>query len=426
MIQDALEILLFIICVLLSAFFSSSEVALISIHRAKVRTLVNEGRPGSKAIAMLKESPERLLITILIGNNIVNIAAASIATAIAIQRFGDFGVGIATGFVVIVLLVFGEIGPKIYASRASDSFALTVAPIILFLSRLLSPVIWLVKRVSPSLGIGKEIGEPVVTEEEIKEWIDVGKEEGTIEQGEQDMLYSVLEFGDTTAREIMTPRIDVILMEDTVSFEEAIRIFNDTGFSRIPVYHEQIDNITGILNVKDVFSAMVSRRKDSAIKEVMYDPMFVPETQKIDDLLKELQVHRVQMAVVIDEYSSFVGIVTVEDILEELVGDIMDEFDKEEPEVQELAPGVYVVDAQMWVEDINDRIGLELPTDESYETVGGLIIDRLGHLPKHPGEKAEIAIGNGITLVVMQMHGRRIVKVKIVVHPAPVDTTRKE
>ena len=426
MIQDALEILLFIICVLLSAFFSSSEVALISIHRAKVRTLINEGKPGSKAVAALKESPEHLLITILIGNTVVNIAAASIATAVAIRMFGDFGVGIATGFVVLVLLIFGEIGPKIYAARASDSFALTVAPIILFLSRLFTPFIWLVEQVSPTLGIGKDIGEPVVTEEEIKEWIDVGKEEGTIEQGEQDMLYSVLDFADTTAREIMTPRVNVILMEDTVSFEEAIRIFNDTGFSRIPVYHEQIDNITGILNVKDVFSAMVSRRKDSAIKEVMYDPMFVPETQKIDDLLKELQVHRVQMAVAIDEYSSFVGIVTVEDILEELVGDIMDEFDKEEPEVQELAPGVYVVDAQMWVENINDRIGLELPTDESYETVGGLIIDRLGHLPKHPGEKVEIAIGNGVTLVVMQMHGRRIVKVKIVVHPKIVDPNRKE
>jgi CBS domain containing-hemolysin-like protein len=426
MIQDALEILLFIICILLSAFFSSSEVALISIHRAKVRTLVNEGKPGSKAVAALKESPEHLLITILIGNTVVNIAAASIATAVAIRMFGDYGVGIATGFVVIILLVFGEIGPKIYAARASDSFALTVAPIILFLSRLFTPVIWLVERVSPTLGIGKDIGEPVVTEEEIKEWIDVGKEEGTIEQGEQDMLYSVLDFADTTAREIMTPRVNVILMEDTVSFEEAIRIFNDTGFSRIPVYHEQIDNITGILNVKDVFSAMVSRRKDSAIKEVMYDPMFVPETQKIDDLLKELQVHRVQMAVAIDEYSSFVGIVTVEDILEELVGDIMDEFDKEEPEVQELTPGVYVVDAQMWVENINERIGLELPTDESYETVGGLIIDRLGHLPQHPGEKVEIAIGNGITLVVMQMHGRRIVKVKIVVHPEIVDPNLKE
>ena len=210
MIEDAVEILLFIICVLLSAFFSSSEVALISITRAKVRTLVNEGKPGSKAVAALKESPEHLLITILIGNNIVNIAAASIATAIAIQIFGDIGVGIATGFVVIILLVFGEIGPKIYAARASDSFALTVAPVILFLSRIFTPVIWLVERVSPKFGIGKEIAEPSVTEEEIKEWIDVGKEEGTIEQGEQDMLYSVLEFADTTAREIMTPRVDVI------------------------------------------------------------------------------------------------------------------------------------------------------------------------------------------------------------------------
>ncbi|WP_321506866.1 hemolysin family protein [uncultured Methanoregula sp.] len=418
MIQDALEIVLFIACILLSAFFSSSEVALISITRAKVRTLVNEGRPGSAAVAALKESPEHLLITILVGNTIVNIAAASIATAIAIQMFGDIGVGIATGFVVIVLLIFGEIGPKIYAARASDSFALMIAPIILFLSRILTPVIWLVERVSPSLGIGKDVAEPAVTEEEIKEWIDVGKEEGTIEQDEQDMLYSVLEFGDTTAREIMTPRVDVMLIEDTLSFEEAIRVFNDTGFSRIPVYHDRIDNITGILNVKDVFSAMVSHRKDSTIKEVMYDPTFVPETKKIDDLLKELQVRRVQIAVVIDEYSSFVGIVTVEDILEELVGDILDEYDKEEPEVQEISPGVFVVDAKMWVEDINERHGLNLPLDESYETIGGLVIDRLGHLPLHPGEKVEVANGNGnVTLVVIQMHGHRIVKVKIVIHP---------
>ena len=231
------------------------------------------------------------------------------------------------------------------------------------------------------------------------------------------MLYSVLEFGDTTAREIMTPRIDVTLIDDTTGFEDVIRIFNDTGFSRIPVYHDQIDNITGILNVKDVFAAMVSRRKDSTIREVMYDPMFVPETKKIDDLLKELQVHRVQMAIVIDEYSSFVGIVTVEDILEELVGDILDEHDKEEPDVQEIAPGVYIVDAQMWVEDINEQLGLNLPTDESYETVGGLVIDRLGHLPLHPGEKVEITTSD-ITLVVMQMHGRRIVTVKILVHSA--------
>ena len=416
MIENLVEILLFVICIILSAFFSSSEVALISMTRAKVRTLDNENRVGSHALLALKESPDHLLTTILIGNTVVNIAAGAIATAIAIQAFGDIGVGIATGFVVIVLLVFGEIGPKIYATRAPDSFALAVAPVILFLSKIFAPVIWLVERVSPTLGIGKEVAEPAVTEEEIKEWIDVGKEDGSIEQGEQDMLYSVLEFGDTTAREIMTPRIDVTLMEDTTSFEEAIRIFSETGLSRIPVYHDQIDNITGILNVKDVFSAMVTRRKESSVEEIMYDPMFVPETKKIDDLLRELQVHRVQMAIVIDEYSSFVGIVTFEDILEEIVGDIMDEHDKEEPEVQKLAEVVYIVDAQMWVEDINEQMGLDLPLDESYETIGGLIIDRLGHLPQHPGEKAEIEPAH-VTLVVMQMHGRRIVKVKIVPHP---------
>ncbi|MFY9799984.1 MAG: hemolysin family protein [Methanoregula sp.] len=422
MIEDTVSILLFVICILLSGFFSSSEVALISITRAKVRTLVNENRPGSKALAALKESPEHLLITILIGNNIVNVAAASLATAIAIQVFGDIGVGIATGFVVIILLVFSEIGPKIYAARASDSFALTVAPIVLVLSRIFTPLIWLVQRVNPKFGSGKETIEPSVTEEEIKEWIDVGKEEGTIEQAEQDMLYSVLEFADTTAREIMTPRVNVIAMEDTVSFEAAIRIFNETGFSRIPVYHDQIDNINGILNVKDVFSAMISHRKDAAVKDVMYDPMFVPETKKIDDLLKELQVHRVQMAIVIDEYSSFVGIVTVEDILEEIVGDILDEYDKEEPEIQKISEGVHVVDAQMWVDEINERMEIDLPVDESYETIGGLIIDRLGHLPLHPGEKVEVNDGK-ITLVVMQMHGRRIVKAKIVIHPPKVDDT---
>ncbi|MDD1703105.1 MAG: hemolysin family protein [Methanoregula sp.] len=414
MIEDFFNLVLFIICVVLSAFFSSSEVALISITKAKVRTLVNDKKPGAVALATLKENPDHFLITILIGNTIVNISAAAIATAIAINAFGSIGVGIATGVVTIILLMFGEIGPKIYASRAPDTFPRAVAPVILVLSRILSPVIWVVEKVSPSIGLGKDPSEPAVTEEEIKEWIDVGKEEGTIEQDEKEMLYSVLEFGDTTAREIMTPRVDVILMEDTTEISDAIRIFNETGFSRIPIFHEQIDNITGVLNVKDVFSAMVSKRKDISIKEIMYDPTFVPETKKIDDLLKELQVHRVQIAIVIDEYSSFVGIVTVEDILEELVGDIRDEYDKEEPDVQKISEGVYVLDAQMWVDDINDELRVGLPTDEAYETVGGLLIDRIGHIPQHPGEKVELEAGR-ITLVVMQMHGRRIVKIKCIV-----------
>jgi CBS domain containing-hemolysin-like protein len=254
-----------------------------------------------------------------------------------------------------------------------------------------------------------------VTEEEIREWIDVGKEEGTIEQEQQEMLYSVLEFGDTTAREIMTPRIDVMTLEDTSTLEQSLRFFNEAGFSRIPVYHEHIDNIIGILNIKDVFAATLSKKKDISIRDLIYDPYFVPETKKIDDLLKELQVRKLHMAIIVDEYGSFIGIVTVEDILEELVGEIQDEYDKEEADVQRLGEGVYSVDAQMWVENLNEEISINLPVHESYETIGGLLTDRLGHIA-HPGESVEIPEAH-TTLVVMQMRGRRIVRIKVVLHP---------
>ncbi|HOP66275.1 MAG TPA: hemolysin family protein [Methanoregulaceae archaeon] len=419
MIEDYLLILLFVACLLLSAFFSGSEVALISITRAKVRTLVNEGRKGAERLAAVKDAPNHFLITILIGNNIVNVAAASIATAITISIFGDIGVGIATFVVVILLLFFGEIGPKMYATRHTEKMAIAVSGPILVLSRIFSPLVVLIEKVTGRLGVS--VAEPAVTEEEIREWIEVGKEEGTIEQEEREMLYSVLEFGDTIAREIMTPRVDVALVEDTDSLESALRLFNETGFSRIPVYREQVDNIIGVLNVKDVFSALMSGNKNIPIKDVMYDPFLVPETKKIDDLLKELQVRKVQMAVVLDEYSSFVGIVTVEDILEELVGDILDEFDKEEPEIQKVSEGIYVVDATVWVEDLNDELDISLPMHESYETIGGLLIDRLGHIP-HPGESVYIQESH-VTLVVLQMLSRRIVKVKMIMHRAGEGTT---
>jgi magnesium and cobalt exporter, CNNM family len=414
MIDYSLNIALFIICLGLSAFFSSSEVALIIINRAKVRTLVNEGRKGAQALATLKENPDHILITILIGNNLVNVGAAAIATAIAIDLFGNIGIGIATGVVTFTLLVFGEIWPKIYATRADENFALKVAPIILSLSKILSPLIRVVDRFSKS-STTTGLGEQVVTEEEIKEWIDVGEEGGSIEAEEKEMLYSVLEFGDTTAREIMTPRIDVAMMEDTSTVDSALKLFNETGFSRIPVYHDTIDNIIGVLNVKDVFSFLLSGKKKASIREIMYDPYVVPETKKIDDLLKELQVRKVQMAIVLDEYSSFAGIVTVEDILEELVGDILDEFDQEEPDIQKISEREYNVDAQVWVEDLNDELDISLPVHESYETIGGLLIDRLGHIP-HPGESVEVTEADS-TLVVVQMRGRRVVKVKILIRP---------
>ncbi|NYT06646.1 MAG: HlyC/CorC family transporter [Methanomicrobiales archaeon] len=417
MIGDILLLLLFIACLVLSAFFSSSEVALISITRAKVRTLVNEGKKGSQSLSALKETPNRFLIAILIGNNVVNVAAAAIATAVTISIFGNIGVGIATGIVVILLLFFGEIGPKIYAARNTEKLALAVAKPVNILSKILSPVIWAIEKITGRFGASAAMGETMVTEEEIKEWIEVGKEEGTIEQEEREMLYSVLEFGDTLTREIMTPRVDVALIEDIRTLDEAMQLFNETGFSRIPVYHDSVDNIIGILNIKDVFSTVFAGKRTVPIKELMYDPFFVPETKKIDDLLKELQVRKVQIAIVLDEYGSFVGIVTVEDILEELVGDILDEFDREEPEIQKIGEGTYLVDAKIWVEDLNDELEISLPVHESYETIGGLLIDRLGHIP-HPGESVHIPESH-VSLVVLQMLSRRIVKIKMILHTPP-------
>ncbi|QSZ66746.1 HlyC/CorC family transporter [Methanofollis aquaemaris] len=407
---------LFVVCLVMSGFFSSAEVALISITRAKVRTLVNEERDGAEALAQLKEYPDHILITILIGNNVVNVGAASLATAVAIARFGDAGVGIATGVVVILMLVFGEIGPKTYAARYTDRLALFAAPWILLMAKVLYPLLWGYDRFSSHFSL-MQGAEPSITEEEIKEWIDVGEEEGTIEEEEREMLYSVFKFGETTAREIMTPRVDVVVIEDTNSMEGSINLFNETGLSRLPVYHDQIDNVVGVLNVKDVFSAEFSK-EEASISEMMYDAFFVPESKMIDDLLKEMQIRKVHMAIVLDEYGGFAGVVTVEDILEELVGEILDEFDEEEPAIQKLGGGVYMVDAQVWVEHLNEDLEVALPVGESYETIGGLIFNMLGHLPLR-GEVVKLK--DGTSLAVMQMRGRRITKVKLIFPPPPAE-----
>ena len=414
-------IILLLICLLLSGFFSSSEVALISITRAKVHALQNQGRKGAEALDTLKRSADTVALTTLIGNTAANAAVAVLTTALAIGVYGPAGIVIAVVVTVLLILVFGEIGPKMYASWHTEDLALRVAQPILYFSKVLYPVLWVSDRITQQFAFRPGVTEPVVTEEEIKGWIDVGEEEGTIEEEERDMLYSVLRFGDTTVREVMTPRVDVVMIEDTSSLENTLSIFDETGFSRIPIYHERIDNVIGLLNVKDLFAVVFRQQTNAMIRDLMYEPYFVPESKKIDELLKELQVKKQHMAVVLDEYGSFAGIVTVEDMLEELVGEIMDEFDEEEPEVQRIEDGVYVVDARAWVEDLNEDLDLDLPVMDSYESIGGLVIDRLGHIPRR-GEVVQIEESN-ITLVVMQMRGRRVVKVKMIIAPptAPED-----
>ncbi|HOL41322.1 MAG TPA: hemolysin family protein, partial [Methanospirillum sp.] len=271
-----------------------------SITRAKVRTLVNEREPGSEALATLKKNPDRFLITILIGNNIVNILAASVATAVAIAFFGETGiaVSVATIVVVILLLVFGEIWPKMYASRNATSISLRFSPVILLLSQFFYPLIFIFNKIIGKMTGAGAFAHHMITEEEIKEWIDVGQEEGTIEKDEQEMLHSVFEFSDTRVREVMTPRIDVVMLEDTSTSDEALEIFKNTGFSRLPVWHENIDTIRGILNVKDAIFAVLEARDSVPIVDLLSEPLFVPETKNIDDLLRELRVKKTHMAIV--------------------------------------------------------------------------------------------------------------------------------
>lgn len=412
-----LYIAIFILALVCSAFFSCSEVALFSITRAKIRTLINEGMPGAQALLKLKEEPDRFLITILIGNNIVIILGASVVTALAIGIFGPgvYSIAGATIGVVFFLLLFGEILPKMYTSRHQISIALGVSPTIYLLSRIFSPLIWIFNAIAGKMTGGPVFSQHLITEEEIKEWIDVGQEEGTIEKDEQEMLHSVFDFADTRVREAMTPRIDVVMAEDILTPENALGIFKRTGFSRLPVFHENTDTIRGILNIKDVFAAVMDGRNHHPLVELSSEPVFVPDTKKIDDLLREMKARKNHLAIVLDEYGAFVGIITVEDIVEELVGDILDEFDTDEPELIRVAEGVYSVDARMWVSDLNKELDLDLPECETYETIAGLIIDRLGYIPRI-GESCDL--DGGIRLIVIQMKGKRITRIKLLISPS--------
>jgi len=404
------NIIIFIILLICSAFFSASEVALVGINRAKVRALSDTGKRG-KRLEKLKNNPDHFLITILIGNNIANVGAAALATAVALELFQNNGVAIATGVVTLLLLVFGEIGPKTYANSQLERAALFVATPIYFLTKLLSPFFFIYDR------IRKKTASPSVTEEEIREWIDVGEMEGAIEEEEKEMIYSVLRFNDTTAKEIMTPRPDVAVIEDIVTLEEAVSHFRETGFSRVPVYHDKTDNIVGTLNFKDLFNAYSTDNRKASVKTLMLDVYCVPESKKIDVLLRELQVRRVHMAIILDEFGGFSGVVTFEDILEELVGDIMDESDGDEvSDIIPIGDGLFMIDAQVRVAQLNDRFDISLPEDPgNYETIGGLVFSQLGHIPRL-GESIPLPRKN-ITLVVTKMRGRQILKVKMILPP---------
>jgi CBS domain containing-hemolysin-like protein len=401
-----IEILGLVILLLLSAFFSGSEIALFSANKLRIRKLVEEGSKKADIVNSLLLKPNRLLATILVGNNLVNVGIASIITSLSIVFFGTKGVGIAIGIATLLILIFAEITPKALAAKNAEKASLFVARPIALLIKLFYPgVRAIVLLTSPIIkAFGGETKRPFITEEEIQMLVEVGEQEGTIEPDEKEMIKGVFKFGDTTAKEVMVPRIDVSSIDENATIEEAKKLVLETGFSRTPVFDDSIDNIVGFLFSKDLLKDGKETKK---VKDIMRQAYYVPETKKLDEILDEMQEGKTQMAIVVDEYGGTAGLVTLEDLLEEIVGEILDE--KEEHPINKIDDKTALVNANTAIDDVNEALEITLPEDE-FETIGGLVFNTLGEIPL-VGEKVEI---DHVTLVVDRMVRRRVSRVKVI------------
>lgn len=402
------------VLVLLSGFFSGAEIALFSLGEARVRTLREEGRRGSRALAELKANPERLLATILVGNNIVNIGAASLATALALELLGSRGVAYATGAMTLLVLIFGEITPKGFASANNVRVGLLVAPVILFLSRLLSPVVvplealtrWFVRR-SDRLGV------PSVTEGEIREMTAIGHREGSIDERERQIIERAFWLDEKRAWDIMTPRVEIFAWPASRTLAEIARELNTLRFSRIPVYGESIDDIVGVLYTRDAYQALVSGQRDVVLAQLAREPLFVPGSISLTKLLSEFQTRRVHMGIVIDEYGGTDGLVTLEDILEELVGEIVDETDVERQPIVRISRHEIEVEGGADLREINHFFNTAFPQLE-HRSFNGYLLDELGYVPK-PGEEVE---RDGILIRVLEATETQVQRARLI-RPVP-------
>ncbi len=404
---------LMLILLSLSAFFSGTETALLSVNKVRILRLVEEGNKRAQAVQKMLDAPNRLIATILIGNNIVNIGASALATSIAIDIYGNAGVGIATGIMTLLVLVFGEVTPKNFANHNAEKWALAygVVELIKILSVIFSPIIIILNVITNFfLKITGRQGEkdPFITEEELKLLVNVGQEEGLIAESEKEMINSIFEFDDTLVREVMVPRIDIIALDVNETAYNAVLAVVEVGHSRIPVYEGTIDNIIGVIYAKDLLKNFNNDLKNLEIKKIMRPAYYVPENKKVKNLLAELRQARVHMAIVLDEYGGTAGLITIEDVIEEIIGDIQDEYDDEEETITVLPDGSLVANARASIYDVNEILHIDLPDDE-FETLGGLVFNLLGHLPK-VGE--ELILDN-VHIKVEKILGRRIDRVRV-------------
>jgi len=385
-VYSQLALLLFLI--ILSAAFSGAEIALISLSPAKVRAISKGGKFGSRAIVKLKSRPQRLLITILIGNNLVNILATVIATIWAIEVFGNAAMGIVTGVLTLVILIFGEITPKTFAQKYSERFARFIAQPLLWLTKILFPVIWIFEKFTQGLISTLKLKQSLhsVSEEELLALVDIGTKEGVIEEQEQELIENVLEFSDTTAEEVMTVKKDMEVLKVDTPIHDVVHFFLSHSHSRIPVYKESVHNMVGIVTVHDILRFLQEPNQNKTLEDFKFKhPILVPKTKSISKLFHEFQQRRRHLAIVVDERGETVGLITMEDILEEIVGDIVDEQDQEEKMTKPVGKNEWVVDGEVTIEQINEELNVELNYPE-HQTVSLLILEQLHRFPKL-GEK---------------------------------------
>ena len=412
-----LIILLFLL--MLSAFFSSAETALTTVNQIRIRNLAEDGNKRAKKVVKITGNSGKLLSAILIGNNIVNVAAASLTTALA-YNFGSSFVAIASGIITVLILLFGEITPKTFATVHSEKISLLYAPVIDIFIKIMTPVIFIINGLSTIilmiLRVDPNDKNRAMTENELRTIVDVSREDGVIEEEEQEMIYNVFDLGDAKAKDVMVPRVHVTFADVNSSYDELIEIFREDKYTRLPVYEETTDNVVGTINMKDLL--LYKNTKEFNIRDILREAYFTYEYKAISELLVEMRQASFNIAIVLDEYGETSGLITLEDILEEIVGEIHDEYDENEEDfVKKIADLEYVVEGSLNLEDFNDRLDLDFSSND-YDSLGGFIIE---HLDRLPVAGDSVTTLDGVRLVVDKLDKNRIEKVHVYL-PEPKNT----
>ena len=418
------QLIAIIILLCLSAFFSSSETALTTVNQIRMRTLADNGDKRAARVLHVTGNPGKMLSAILIGNNIVNLSASSISTSLAIHLFGNTGAGIATGILTFLILIFGEVTPKTMATIKADSMSLTAAAPIGFLMKILTPVIFIINKLSLGLmfllHVNIKDAQKKMTEEELRTIVDVSQESGVIEHEERDMIHNLFDFGDAEAKEIMVPRIDMTFVQADATYQEVLDIFRQDMFTRLPVYEDSTDNVIGIINMKDFL--LQNDTPEFSVRNLLREPYFTYEHKNTADLFLEMRKSSISLAIVLDEYGVTAGLITLEDLLEEIVGEIRDEYDAdEEDDITRISDREFYVLGSANLNDVSEALSLHYTSDD-YDTIGGYCLGLLDHLP----EKNEIILtDNNILLRIDRMEKNRIERIYIRL-PEPLEETSSE